>query len=121
MCAAVSLMVMPYMSHNLVLAVLLLAIATAGHLSSLSGFWTIPSTYLAPASAAAGIAVVSSIGALGGLVGPSVIGYIKSVTGNLALGLQVAGCIVLFGGFLLLIGIPARLLPKTGAGGAGRA
>ncbi|VVD89671.1 Putative metabolite transport protein NicT [Pandoraea iniqua] len=121
MCAAISLMVMPYMSHNLVLAVLLLAIATAGHLSSLSVFWTIPSTYLAPASAAAGIAVVSSIGALGGLVGPSVIGYIKSVTGNLALGLQVAGCIVLFGGFLLLIGIPARLLPKTGAGGAGRA
>ena len=112
MFAAASLMVMPYMSHNLVLAVVLLAIATAGHLSSLSVFWTIPSTYLAPASAAAGIAVVSSIGALGGLVGPSVIGYVKSTTGSLALGLQVAGCFVLFGSILLLVGIPARLLPK---------
>ncbi|AJC21036.1 MFS transporter [Pandoraea pulmonicola] len=112
MCAALSLMVMPYLSHNLELAVLLLAIATAGHLSSLSVFWTIPSTYLAPASAAAGIAVVSSIGAMGGLVGPSVIGYVKSTTGSLALGLQVAGCFVLFGSILLLVGIPARLLPK---------
>ncbi|MCE4062325.1 MFS transporter [Pandoraea sputorum] len=112
MFAAASLMVMPYLSHNVELAVVLLAVATAGHLSSLSVFWTIPSTYLAPASAAAGIAVVSSIGALGGLVGPSVIGYVKTTTGSLALGLQVAGCFVLFGSILLLVGIPARLLPK---------
>lgn len=105
-------MVMPYMQRNLGLAVLLLTIATAGHLSSLSVFWTIPSTDLPPASAAAGIAVVSSIGALGGLVGPSLIGYVKSTTGSLELGLQVAGCFVLFGSILLLVNIPARLLPK---------
>ncbi|MGC7407350.1 MFS transporter, partial [Pandoraea pneumonica] len=84
----------PYLSHNVELAGVLLAVAPAGHLSCLSVFWTIPATYLAPASAAAGIAVVSSIGALGGLVGPSVIGYVKTTTGSLALGLQVAGCFV---------------------------
>nr|WP_241025695.1 MFS transporter [Burkholderia sp. Tr-20390] len=103
---------LPYMQRNLGLAVLLLTIATAGHLSSLSVFWTIPSTDLPPASAAAGIAVVSSIGGLGGLVGPSLIGYVKSTTGSLEVGLQVAGCFVLFGSILLLVNIPARLLSK---------
>jgi nitrate/nitrite transporter NarK len=116
MLAAASLMTLPFVSHNLPLAVLLLAVATAGHLSSLSVFWTIPSTYLASSSAAAGIAIVSSIGSLGGLVGPSIIGYVKSITGSLSLGLQVAGCIVLAGGVILLIGIPARLLPKGVSG-----
>ncbi|MFL9863120.1 MFS transporter [Paraburkholderia fungorum] len=112
MCAAASLMALPFAAANLPLAVLLLAVATAGHLSSLSVFWTIPSTYLASTSAAAGIAIVSSIGSLGGLVGPSIIGYVKSVTGSLSEGLVVAGCIVLAGSIILLVGIPARLLPK---------
>jgi MFS family permease len=116
MCAAASLMALPFVSQNLPLAIVLLAVATAGHLSSLSVFWTIPSTYLASSSAAAGIAIVSSIGSLGGLVGPSIIGYVKSITGSLSLGLQVAGCIVLAGGVILLIGIPARLLPKGVSG-----
>jgi ACS family phthalate transporter-like MFS transporter len=85
-------------------------VATAGHLSSLSVFWTIPSSYLSSRSAAAGIALVSSIGSLGGLAGPSMIGYVKSVSGSLTLGIQIAGCVVLVGTIVLLIGIPARLL-----------
>lgn len=110
MCAAVSLIALPFARGDLTFSVLLLAIATSGHLSSLSVFWTIPSTYLGSTSAAAGIALVSSIGSLGGLVGPSMIGYVKSVSGSLTLGIQFAGCLVLAGGVTLLIGIPARLL-----------
>ncbi|SDV46989.1 MFS transporter [Chitinasiproducens palmae] len=110
MCAAVSLIALPFARGDLAFSVLLLAIATSGHLSSLSVFWTIPSTYLGPTSAAAGIALVSSIGSLGGLVGPSMIGYVKSVSGSLTLGIQFAGCLILAGGVMLLIGIPARLL-----------
>jgi MFS family permease len=110
MIAAASLIALPFARGDLALAVALLAIATSGHLSSLSVFWTIPSTYLASSSAAAGIALVSSIGSLGGLVGPSMIGYVKSVSGSLTLGIQLAGCVILAGGIGLLIGIPARLL-----------
>jgi ACS family phthalate transporter-like MFS transporter len=38
------------------------------------------------------------------------IGYVKSVSGSLTLGIQLAGCVILAGGIGLLIGIPARLL-----------
>ena len=84
--AAASLIALPFARGDLTFSILLLAIATSGHLSSLSVFWTIPSTYLGSTSAAAGIALVSSIGSLGGLVGPSLIGYVKSVSGSLTLG-----------------------------------
>jgi ACS family phthalate transporter-like MFS transporter len=110
MLAAFSLIALPFVRGDLTLSVALLAMATAGHLSSLSVFWTIPSSYLSSSSAAAGIALVSSIGSLGGLVGPSMIGYVKSVSSSLTLGIQIAGCVVLVGGIVLLIGIPARLL-----------
>ncbi|MGS0891470.1 MFS transporter [Burkholderia stagnalis] len=115
MVAALSLIALPFSHGDLTFSIALLAVATAGHLSSLSVFWTIPSTYLASTSAAAGIALVSSIGSLGGLVGPSMIGYVKSVSGSLTLGIQIAGCVILAGGVLLLVGIPARLMPKRQA------
>jgi D-galactonate transporter len=115
MVAACSLIALPLSRGDLAFSIALLAIATAGHLSSLSVFWTIPSTYLAETSAAAGIALVSSIGSLGGLFGPSMIGYVKSVSGSLTLGIQMAGCVILAGGVLLLVGIPARLMPKGNA------
>jgi ACS family phthalate transporter-like MFS transporter len=110
MLAAGGLIALPFVRGDLTLSVALLAVATAGHLSSLSVFWTIPSSYLSSRSAAAGIALVSSIGSLGGLAGPSMIGYVKSVSGSLTLGIQIAGCVVLVGTIVLLIGIPARLL-----------
>lgn len=110
MLAAFSLIALPFVRGDLTLSVALLAVATAGHLSSLSVFWTIPSSYLSSSSAAAGIALVSSIGSLGGLVGPSMIGYVKSVSSSLTLGIQIAGSVVLVGSIVLLIGIPARLL-----------
>ena len=42
-------------------------------------FWSIPPTYLSREAAATGIAVISSLGILGGFVSPSVIGWIKGV------------------------------------------
>ncbi|MDR5752436.1 MULTISPECIES: MFS transporter [unclassified Caballeronia] len=115
MLAAFSLIALPFARGDLTLAIVLLAVATAGHLSSLSVFWTIPSSYLPPKSAAAGIALVSSIGSLGGLAGPSMIGYVKSVSGSLTFGIQLAGCVILVGGIVLLVGIPARLLANSKA------
>lgn len=109
MVAALALMALPYSAGDVPLALGLLALATAGHLSSLSVFWTIPSAYLASRSAAAGIAFISSIGALGGLVGPSMIGYFKNLTGSM-IGLQFAGGMVMIGAIALLIGLPKRVL-----------
>lgn len=48
-----------------------------------------PSAFLSGAGAAAGIAMINSIGNLGGFVGPFAIGWLKHVTGGYAAGLYV--------------------------------
>src|SRR6202000_705708 len=67
LCAAAgALALLPHFRGDTVIALVLLAIASAGHYSCLAVFWSIPPTYLPRETAAAGIAVVNVIGSLGG-------------------------------------------------------
>ncbi|MFA6333749.1 MAG: MFS transporter, partial [Methanoregula sp.] len=61
-------------------------------------FWTLPSLFLAEVSAAAGIAVINSIGNAGGFIGPSLVGYLTQVTGSTNAGLVVIGGCLTLGG-----------------------
>ena len=57
--------------------------------------WSLPTTFLSGAAAASGIAIINSIGNLGGVAGPMMIGWIKSSTGSYKGGLYfVAGLLV---------------------------
>lgn len=47
-----------------------------------SSFWCLPSKFLNGASAAAGIALISAVGTTGGFFGPSIVGYLKQLTGG---------------------------------------
>jgi ACS family tartrate transporter-like MFS transporter len=59
-------------------------------------FWAIPSFYLTGAAAAGGLALISSIGTLGGFIGPAVIGWLKDMTGSFTSGLMaMAGFLAL--------------------------
>ncbi len=71
-------------------------------------FWAIPPTYLSREAAAAGIAVISSIGILGGFVSPSIIGWMKTATGSLDAGLLLMAGISITGGLATLLLVPAR-------------
>ena len=66
-------------------------------------FWTLPGRFFAGASAAAGIALINSVGNLGGYIGPFVIGALKEYTGNLASGLYFLSGVMLFGLFLTFV------------------
>lgn len=55
-------------------------------------FWAVPTSYLKKAAAAAGIALINSIGNLGGFAGPYVIGYIKSATADFKYGMVAMAC-----------------------------
>jgi nitrate/nitrite transporter NarK len=59
-----------------------LALAAMGTYSCLGTFWTLPATFLGSTAAAAGIALINSVGNLGGFVGPYVVGYIREATGS---------------------------------------
>jgi ACS family tartrate transporter-like MFS transporter len=72
-------------------------------------FWALPGEFLTGFSAAAGFALINSIGNLGGFVGPSVVGWITERTGGFYGGMAFAGVCVFVSATLAL------LLPKRGA------
>jgi MFS transporter, ACS family, tartrate transporter len=84
----------------------LLIIATAGIYSSFGPFWTWPSFFFTGTAAAVGIAVINSVGNVGGFIGPTLVGVLAQVTGGLGTGLVVIGA------GLVLCGILAAGLKK---------
>ena len=65
--------------------------------STTAVFWTLPGRFLTGTSAAAGIALINSVGNLGGYLGPYGIGLLKEYTGNIAAGLYFLSVVMLFG------------------------
>src|SRR4051812_43698394 len=63
-------------------------------------FWTMPAALLSGTAAAAGIALINSIGNLGGFVGPYLVGLLKDATGSTDGGL-IALAVILLGGAVL--------------------
>lgn len=65
--------------------------------STTAVFWTLPGRFLTGASAAAGIALINSVGNLGGYIGPFGIGLLKQYTGNMASGSYFLTIVMIFG------------------------
>lgn len=59
-----------------------LALAFAGQKSTIAVFWAMTTGFLSGPAAAGGIALINSVGNLGGFVGPYVVGIIKDKTGS---------------------------------------
>jgi MFS transporter, ACS family, tartrate transporter len=93
--------------HSPFVTVALLSLLAVGYCSSLSPFWAIPSEFLTGFSAASGIAVINSVGNLGGFAGPYAVGFINQKTGNLYGGLAFAGISMLVAAALVLF-LPKR-------------
>ena len=60
-------------------------------------FWTMPAALLSGAAAAAGIALINSIGNIGGFAGPYLVGLVKDATDSTDGGLIVLAAILLVG------------------------
>jgi ACS family tartrate transporter-like MFS transporter len=87
--------------QNPYLAMAALTVAFAGLKCTIGPFWALTTTFLAGTGAAGGIALINSVGNLGGFFGPTLVGVIKDRTGsNFA-------ALLLLGGSLLLMGILA--------------
>lgn len=62
---------------NTVMLIICLCVAAAGINSVLGVFWALPASFLTGAAAAGGIAMINSIGNLGGFLGPFTMGQLK--------------------------------------------
>lgn len=71
-------------------------------------FWTIPPRFLTGLAAAAGIALINSLGQLGGIIAPFMVGRIKDMSGSATPALYMLCGVCVLATALVLWGIPAR-------------
>jgi MFS family permease len=87
-----------------------LVIAVSSILAFQATFWAIPSGFLTGTAAAGGLALIVSIGNLGGFAGPSLIGLIKDMTHGFTYPLLAVSAILFVGALTMLgLGDPARV------------
>ena len=90
-----------------------LSIAAFGIWGTLGPFWTLPTAFLRGSAAAGGIALVNSIGNVGGFVGPFLMGWIREATGGFSAGLlTLAAILVCAAGLVLAIGTGSGKDPR---------
>jgi ACS family tartrate transporter-like MFS transporter len=82
--------------------------------AALPVFWTLPAALLSGAAAAGGIALVNSIGNLGGFFGPFVTGSLKELTGSFAPALWILAASLACAS-LIVLRIGRGLDPRTAA------
>lgn len=101
-----------------VLTIAALCVAVASINACVATFWAVPSSFLTGRAAAGGIAMIVSIGNLGGFAGPYMIGFVRDLSGGFTAPLLAIGCTLLFGATLMIVfgrlvrrdAVPAALL-----------
>ena len=83
-------------------ALVALCIVAVGELASRGPFWALPGTFLTGSASAGGIALINTVGAMGGFFGPYAVGVAKNETGSFAGGLLFLAALVLFAALLVM-------------------
>jgi ACS family tartrate transporter-like MFS transporter len=93
--------------QNPYLAMIALMASLVGLKSAMGPFWALSTTFLSGTAAAGGIALINSVGNLGGFVGPTLVGIVNDRTGSIGMSLWILG------GALLLMGILTLTIRRT--------
>jgi cyanate permease len=109
---SVGLVASTLVAGNVPMSLLMLSIATAGIITAFPLFWSFPTAFLGGAAAAAGIALINSIGNLAGFVSPYMVGFIKDATQSTNLAMYVLAGALVVAAILVLTALPARLVNR---------
>ena len=101
--------------HNPYVSLFGLSTAVAGALAGLAVMWALPGAILSGAAAAAGIALMATIGNLGGYTMPFILGWVKQLTHQVEFGLYAMAAMMVIGGVVMFF------IPKLSEGRDGRA
>jgi MFS transporter, ACS family, tartrate transporter len=91
-------------------ALVVLTVAAIGDLAGRGPFWALPGRFLAGSASAAGIALINTFGAVGGFVGPTLIGLVKSATSSYTGGLLTIAAALFIGAIAVIALRGARTL-----------
>ncbi|MEJ4045897.1 MFS transporter [Erwinia sp. SLM-02] len=86
-----------------VIAITALCVAAAGHLAMQPLYWTFPSSYLGGTAAASGIALINSMGNLGGFVAPNIRVWAEQTFHSARAGLYFLALVTFIGGVMILL------------------
>ncbi|EXU65719.1 MFS transporter [Streptomyces sp. PRh5] len=79
-----------------------LSVAAAGVLTCAPLFWSLPTAFLGGTAAAAGLAIINSVGNLAGFVSPYMIGALKDATGSASIPMYVLALTLVVGAAAVL-------------------
>jgi len=108
---ALGLALSAWFSRNTPLAMTGLVLATAEASSAQAAFWSLPAAFLGGAAAAAGIALVNSLGNIAGFASTFLVGWMTDLTHSTSASLYLFAGLLAIGSVLILT-IPARLVNK---------
>ena len=89
--------------HNPYVSLFGLSVAVSGALAGLAVMWALPATMLTGAAAAAGIALMATIGNLGGYTMPFILGWVRQLTQQVEFGLYAMAMMMVIGGLVMLV------------------
>ena len=105
-----------YFGASTGLAMAALTVAAVGVIGCLPVFWTLPPKFLTGTAAAGGIALINSIGNLGGIISPYMVGKVHDMTGSTQVGLYVIAAVTLLAAALILFALPRQIAGKDRVG-----
>ena len=80
-------LVLAIWSHSFIISLAGLTAAVVGTNTARAILWTIPTRFLTGIGAAGGLALINSVGTIGGFVGPTIMGLLRDTTGSFTAGL----------------------------------
>ena len=104
--ALVGLTVAAFTSSSFMVSFVALTVAIAAVWGAYTVFWAVPAQHFGGVAAAGSIAFINTIGILGGFVAPTIMGFVKEVTGS------TQGGLLTMVGLLVISAVSLLILPK---------
>jgi MFS family permease len=98
-------------AHNTFIAMIGLSLATLGASTAQAAFWSLPAAFLGGAAAAAGIALVNSVGNLAGFLSTYLVGLLADLTHSTNASMYFFAVLLVIAAFAILL-VPSRLVDK---------
>lgn len=99
---AAALALLPSAVSSLPLTLVALTVTTVSVFAAMPILFSIPMTVLSPRAAPGGIALINSIGQTGGFLSPFLLGWVKTTTGSLNIGLYIIATLLGLGAIVMI-------------------